>query len=1111
MPTLDVVRRISIEAHEKGLSDVTGKLQKLEAQYEGIAQAGVTVDKSTQSVERALAREVRALDQTTTAYNAFARSAKSLADARAQGLISEGRHAELLGLAEQRLRKTAEASHAYAKGTEAATNQSKLARHELINLGRQVQDVGVSLASGQSALTVAFQQGSQIFDVFASSSVKFSDAIKGVGSSILGFFTPARVGIVAVTAALLEGVTALNRYDDAQRKVLVSLSGLGRGSGVSRGDVNALAEATAGPAKLTTADTREVMSSFVSTGRIGADVMRELTLATKDFAATTSQDVPDAAKEMARIFGGDLVQSIEELQKKFGGFIAAQMDAVRSFDAVGNRAAAQKVMLDGLRSRLANATETTSFWKREVELFLKPIKELDEVLGKYTARLAGLAPPPTAAENLAKVREEMQRLREEAELASSEAPPKPRGIFGVQTRGGTGEMLGPHAREQDFEGPIRAAEAALAAEKQLTAEKEKQARISEASIRMRGSTESMFPELAQFENLRKVITDYNFLLAESKLNPALVPELENARVAAEAAAMQLAQMAVNGDKLDAVGTRVAAIARDFNLQAQAIRAVTVEQKAAAAAALAHQNALKSGDVIAAAEAEKAYALVKAQSTKAIEDSIRASEDQRALMRAEVDSLGMSKAAREVYLAGIEAEIKMKRDLGNIQEPVAQAYIQEAKNREAQNQQLIRQKAVLADNIRAWQQYAQEFAAVMQQLVSEGRSATLDISGRLPQAPNSPFTGGSVERMVQGSLGKPLDLGTLAVRDPVQEAIAAQYGGKGTWETRTGAGASIGIRTNVSTQFIPNAEGYAYKAEQAAAAAKEAQTTATATAGDDPTISRLQRQLGLLRNPIGEPFTGPLESAIESLKSKLGSASNDNVAANASKTDPRLDPYMSRNASIYYGTETDTFYEEMTWQEAQASRLGELGDTADSQLGVMTSQLAMLENVYASIREQTDGLDTLGQDMALALSNEVAAALNQLGMTGEASQVSREAQIRALEAQIAETKATSRTGSGTTAAVVPLVGQISSINLSPNASGLDTMLPGSGGERPYIFSAQPGERLRITPRGRGGETIINQVIHVHGVQSPERVPSTVRGLISSATQTAQTRTSLRGAA
>jgi hypothetical protein len=72
-----------------------------------------------------------------------------------------------------------------------------LARHEMLNLGYQVQDIGVSLASGQSPLLVLVQQGSQIYQVLV-----------GSKAGVVGAFAQLKTSLWSLGAAPLLAVAA---------------------------------------------------------------------------------------------------------------------------------------------------------------------------------------------------------------------------------------------------------------------------------------------------------------------------------------------------------------------------------------------------------------------------------------------------------------------------------------------------------------------------------------------------------------------------------------------------------------------------------------------------------------------------------------------------------------------------------------------------------------------------------------------------------------------------------------------------------------------------------------------------------------------------------------
>jgi len=105
---------------------------------------------------------------------------------------------------------------------------SKLASHEMINLGRQFADVGVSLASGQKPWMVAIQQGAQIGDVFSTArarGVGFGAALGQVAAAaapLVAILAPAAAAAAAVGSAFAISAHELNE----EHKNLIGTLGL---------------------------------------------------------------------------------------------------------------------------------------------------------------------------------------------------------------------------------------------------------------------------------------------------------------------------------------------------------------------------------------------------------------------------------------------------------------------------------------------------------------------------------------------------------------------------------------------------------------------------------------------------------------------------------------------------------------------------------------------------------------------------------------------------------------------------------------------------------------------------------------------------------------------
>lgn len=102
MADLEVVRRIVIQGQSQGVAQVAADLQKLSQSYEGVAGATTKTETATASVERALEREQKALDDSYRALKQLESARTTLDRATAQGLISTDQQNQLLQLAVNR-------------------------------------------------------------------------------------------------------------------------------------------------------------------------------------------------------------------------------------------------------------------------------------------------------------------------------------------------------------------------------------------------------------------------------------------------------------------------------------------------------------------------------------------------------------------------------------------------------------------------------------------------------------------------------------------------------------------------------------------------------------------------------------------------------------------------------------------------------------------------------------------------------------------------------------------------------------------------------------------------------------------------------------------------
>lgn len=120
------------------------------------------------------------------------------------------------------------------KALQNVAKSTGLTRAEMINLSRQLQDVGVSLVSGQSPFMVLAQQGAQIADVFGSSKTgTVGGALRQIGGTITGVLTPMRLlvgGVAGVAAGFALAANSIIKselaLDDLSRSTDLSLTKL---------------------------------------------------------------------------------------------------------------------------------------------------------------------------------------------------------------------------------------------------------------------------------------------------------------------------------------------------------------------------------------------------------------------------------------------------------------------------------------------------------------------------------------------------------------------------------------------------------------------------------------------------------------------------------------------------------------------------------------------------------------------------------------------------------------------------------------------------------------------------------------------------------------------
>lgn len=169
---------------------------------------------------RAVAENSREIEQLAAKYNtalsaelSFANAQKEVSRAVQLGVLS----AEQADAALERLQAS------YLASGNAATvmggNVASANRH-ILNMGFQFQDIGMMMASGQSPLILAMQQGTQVAGIFNQMKMEGQSAFVALRGGLLGLINPTSlltIGVIAGAAALVQwGMAAVGASGDSQ-------------------------------------------------------------------------------------------------------------------------------------------------------------------------------------------------------------------------------------------------------------------------------------------------------------------------------------------------------------------------------------------------------------------------------------------------------------------------------------------------------------------------------------------------------------------------------------------------------------------------------------------------------------------------------------------------------------------------------------------------------------------------------------------------------------------------------------------------------------------------------------------------------------------------------
>jgi len=249
----------------------------------------------------------------------------------------------------ERLRQAFLAARQEASGATTELNRYGISAKQqaaaLRGVPAQLTDIMVSLQGGQAPLTVLLQQGGQLRDMFGG----IVPAARALGSAALGLVNPLTVAGAAVAALAV----AYHQGTSESKQFAVAIAESGNAAGQTAETLASIAS-RAGDAIGSQGRAVSTLAAVVSTGKVAASALQEVTEASAAWASATGQDASDVASIFAKL-ADEPAEAAAKLNEQYRFLTASVYEQIRALEDQGRAddaaALAQRTLAQALKSR----------------------------------------------------------------------------------------------------------------------------------------------------------------------------------------------------------------------------------------------------------------------------------------------------------------------------------------------------------------------------------------------------------------------------------------------------------------------------------------------------------------------------------------------------------------------------------------------------------------------------------------------------------------------------------------------------------------------------------------------------------------------------------------
>ena len=394
----------------------------------------------------------KSMGQMGTATDTAAKASKTAATATKQHATAVKETTEALkAQAAAQKAALAEANKAAAAADKAARTQANLKKNADRMLPAQMTDIGVGLATGQSPLQVALQQGGQLKDMYGG----ITPALTAVSKATLALVNPTTLAIGAVAALGTAWYQGAKEGEEFHKTLILN----GNAAGLTTSQLSGTAQAV-GRITGSYSLAIEAAKALGGTGQVAHAQLSLATQAVVGMAQVGAAAVSDMAGKFAEL-GKSPVEASRKLNEQYNYLTASVYEQIKALDEQGRKEEAAALAQRTYAQAMVDRSEEV---KRELNALGRAFNWMGEQASGAWNKIKNIGRQDTADELIDAAQKQVDFLRKRLES--------------MQSRGLATGNLG---------AKLAAAEANLAAEQAKKAADEQAAQDKAASQRQQNA------------------------------------------------------------------------------------------------------------------------------------------------------------------------------------------------------------------------------------------------------------------------------------------------------------------------------------------------------------------------------------------------------------------------------------------------------------------------------------------------------------------------------------------------------------------------------------------------------------------------------------------------